>query len=47
VPLFILGFDADGSAVAGVRFHGPLEGSHQAAIIEEIRRRRKSASFTI
>jgi len=36
VPLFILGFDADGSAVAGVRFHGPLEGSHQAAIIEEM-----------
>jgi len=29
VPLFILGFDADGSA-------GPLEGSHQAAIIEEM-----------
>jgi len=36
VPLFILGFDADGNAVAGVRFHGPLEGSHQAAIIEEM-----------
>jgi len=36
VSLFILGFDADGAAVAGVRFHGPLEGSHQAAIIEEM-----------
>ena len=36
VPLFILGFDPDGNAVAGVRFHGPLEGSHQAAIIEEM-----------
>jgi hypothetical protein len=36
VPLFILGFDADGNAVAGVRFHGPLEGSHQAAIIDEM-----------
>ena len=36
VPLFILGFDADGAAVAGVRFHGPLEGSFQAAIIEEM-----------
>ncbi len=36
VPLFILGFDSDGAAVAGVRFHGPLEGSYQAAIIEEM-----------
>lgn len=36
VPLFILGFDADGEPVAGVRFHGPLEGSYQAAIIEEM-----------
>jgi molybdopterin/thiamine biosynthesis adenylyltransferase len=36
VPLFILGFGADGAAVAGVRFHGPLEGSYQAAIIEEM-----------
>jgi molybdopterin/thiamine biosynthesis adenylyltransferase len=36
VPLFILGFDADGAPVAGVRFHGPLEGSYQAAIIEEM-----------
>jgi molybdopterin/thiamine biosynthesis adenylyltransferase len=36
VPLFILGFDADDAPVAGVRFHGPLEGSYQAAIIEEM-----------
>src|SRR5664280_2092969 len=36
VSLFILAFDTDGNAVAGVRFHGPLEGSHQAAIIEEM-----------
>jgi len=36
VPLFILGFDAEGAPVAGVRFHGPLEGSYQAAIIEEM-----------
>jgi len=40
VPLFILGFDADGSAVAGVRFHGPLEGSHQARSSKRCRRRR-------
>lgn len=36
VPLFILGFDASGAPVAGVRFHGPLEGSYQAAILEEM-----------
>ncbi|MGD0852804.1 MAG: Rv1355c family protein [Acidimicrobiales bacterium] len=36
VPLFILGFDLEGAPVAGVRFHGPLEGSYQAAIIEEM-----------
>jgi molybdopterin/thiamine biosynthesis adenylyltransferase/nitroreductase len=36
VSLFLLGFDTDGNAVAGVRFHGPLEGPHQAAIIEEM-----------
>jgi molybdopterin/thiamine biosynthesis adenylyltransferase len=36
VSLFLLGFDAEGRAVAGVRFHGPLEGAHQAAIIEEM-----------
>lgn len=36
VPLFFLGFSPDGEAVAGVRFHGPLEGSHQAALIEEM-----------
>jgi molybdopterin/thiamine biosynthesis adenylyltransferase len=36
VPLFFLGFSPDGEAVAGVRFHGPLESSHQAALIEEM-----------
>ena len=36
VPLFILGFDADGAPVAGVRFHGPLEGPFETAIIEEM-----------
>jgi molybdopterin/thiamine biosynthesis adenylyltransferase/nitroreductase len=36
VSLFLLGFDPEGNAVAGVRFHGPLEGAHQAAIIEEM-----------
>jgi len=36
VPLFFLGFDPSGDAVAGVRFHGPLEGSHQANLLEEM-----------
>jgi hypothetical protein len=36
VPLFFLGFNPEGEAVAGVRFHGPLESSHQAALIEEM-----------
>jgi molybdopterin/thiamine biosynthesis adenylyltransferase/nitroreductase len=36
VPLFFLGFSPDGEAVAGVRFHGPLESSHQANLIEEM-----------
>jgi nitroreductase len=36
VPLFFLGFDESGAPVAGVRFHGPLEGSFQAAILEEM-----------
>ena len=36
VSLFILGFNSEGDAVAGVRFHGPLEGSYQAALIEEM-----------
>ena len=36
VPLFFLGFAPNGEAVAGVRFHGPLEGSHQAFLIEEM-----------
>ena len=36
VSLFLLGFDPEGNAVAGVRFHGPLEGPHQAAIIDEM-----------
>ena len=36
VPLFFLGFDADGEAVAGVRCHGPLDGSHQAILMQEM-----------
>ena len=36
VPLFFLGFNTEGEPVAGVRFHGPLEGSHQAFLIEEM-----------
>ena len=36
VPLFFLGFNAEGEAVAGVRFHGPLEGSYQTALLEEM-----------
>jgi len=36
VSLFFLGFNPEGRAVAGVRFHGPLEGSYQAALIEEM-----------
>jgi hypothetical protein len=36
VSLFFLGFDADDNAVAGVRFHGPLEASHQAFLLEEM-----------
>jgi molybdopterin/thiamine biosynthesis adenylyltransferase len=36
VALFFLGFSPDGEAVAGVRYHGPLESSHQAALIEEM-----------
>ncbi len=36
VPLFIVGIAPDGKMVAGVRFHGPLEGSHQAAVVGEM-----------
>ena len=36
VSLFFLGFSPDGDPVAGVRFHGPLESSDQAAVIEEM-----------
>ncbi len=36
VSLFLLGFSPEGKVVAGVRFHGPLEGSYEAAIIEEM-----------
>ncbi len=36
VSLFYLGFAPDGRAVAGVRYHGPLEASHQAAVLEEM-----------
>ncbi len=36
IPLFFLGFDPSGDAVCGVRFHGPLEGSHQAHLMHEM-----------
>jgi molybdopterin/thiamine biosynthesis adenylyltransferase len=36
VSLFFIGFDSQGDAVAGVRFHGPLEGCHQAFLMEEM-----------
>lgn len=36
VALFFLGFDPQGEAVAGVRFHGPLDGRHQAIMMEEM-----------
>ena len=36
VALFLLGFSPGGEPVAGVRFHGPLEGSYEAAIMEEM-----------
>ncbi len=36
VPLFFLGIDDRGHAVAGVRCHGPFESSHQAFILREM-----------
>jgi molybdopterin/thiamine biosynthesis adenylyltransferase/nitroreductase len=36
VSLFFLGFAPNGDHVAGVRFLGPLEGSYQAVLIEEM-----------
>jgi molybdopterin/thiamine biosynthesis adenylyltransferase len=36
VPLFFIAFAPDGDVVGGVRFHGPLEGSHQAFLMEEM-----------
>lgn len=36
VSLFILGFGPDGEAVCGVRFHGPLESTFKAALMEEM-----------
>jgi molybdopterin/thiamine biosynthesis adenylyltransferase len=36
VPLFFIAFAPDGEVVGGVRFHGPLEGSHQAFLMEEM-----------
>jgi ThiF family len=36
IPLFFLGFNPAGDAVAGVRFHGPLENRHQTAIMDEM-----------
>lgn len=36
IPLFVVGIAPDGTMVAGVRYHGPLEGSHQAALMGEM-----------
>ena len=36
VSLFFIAFAPDGRAVAGLRVHGPLDGSHQAALLEEM-----------
>jgi len=36
VSLFFLGFDPEMKVVAGVRCHGPLDGSHQTALVEEM-----------
>ena len=36
VPLFFIGFSPEGEPVVGVRFHGPLEGSHEAFLMEEM-----------
>ncbi|MGH7175008.1 MAG: hypothetical protein ACREGR_01450, partial [Minisyncoccia bacterium] len=36
VSLFFLGFNNSGDPVAGVRFHGPLDGHYQAALMEEL-----------
>ena len=36
VALFFLGFNADDEPVCGLRFHGPIEGSYQAFLMEEM-----------
>jgi nitroreductase len=36
VSLFFLGFGADDKVVAGVRCHGPIDHSHQTALLEEM-----------
>ncbi len=36
VPLFFVGFAPDGEAVAGLRFHGPLEDRWGAALMDEL-----------
>ncbi|MGA2432187.1 MAG: Rv1355c family protein [Acidimicrobiales bacterium] len=36
VPLFFLAFNESDEAVAGVRIHGPLEGAHQAFLMQEM-----------
>jgi nitroreductase len=36
VSLFLLGFANDERVVAGVRIHGPVEGSHQTALVDEM-----------
>jgi nitroreductase len=36
VSLFFLAFNDENEAVAGVRFHGPLEGAHEAFLMREM-----------
>src|ERR1039458_1775465 len=36
VSLFLLAFTADDKVVAGVRCHGPLDDSHQTALLDEM-----------
>ncbi len=36
IPLFLIGFGADGEPVVGVRFHGPVENRWGTALMEEM-----------
>jgi molybdopterin/thiamine biosynthesis adenylyltransferase len=36
VSVFFIGFDGNGQPVAGVRCHGPMEGSHQTFLLQEM-----------